>query len=94
MVRLIVCLTPAILVCLIAAFLVPNGGDDWIGVAMILIVIGALISGFCVSQTVYRGLRDPVWAQWLLSIITFVCVALAYVGIGLAGCCGIAAGLS
>lgn len=91
--RFVICLAPAILAILLL-FLGDAVGlkqDFCVSLAIILIAAGAIISGVCVGQKVYKSMKDPKWAAWLLAIITFVCVGIAYLGVGLAGCCGMVA---
>ncbi|MAS92559.1 MAG: hypothetical protein CMO55_05120 [Verrucomicrobiales bacterium] len=90
--RFVLCLAPAILAILLlfVGEAVGMSQDICVSIAIILIGAGAIISGICVGQKVYKAMKDPKWAAWVLAVITFLCVGVAYLGIGLAGCCGMA----
>lgn len=85
--RFIICLVPLVLAPLVMLFLGAKNGDVAIGISMILIAIGAILSATLVSRKVFQAMKEPVWAAWLLSILTFLCVFLGYAGLGLAGGC-------
>ena len=90
--RFVICLVPAILAILLLVIGEAAAMDQeaCVTIAIILIAIGAIISGICVSQKVFKAMKEPKWAAWVLSIITFLCIGIAYLGIALAGCCGVA----
>ena len=90
--RFAICLTPLFLVggiALLAGDNIANesGFSGFLGLIVLLIGIGALLSGFFVGRLVYRAITDPVWLKYILGILVFLIVAVGYAGLGLFGGC-------
>jgi hypothetical protein len=91
---LLICLSPTVLayVILLTGMMSGKkmGSDSWVPILMLLITIGACVSGGFVSARVFRSVVEPVFLKWLLAILTFIGVGLGYFALATAGCCGIA----
>ncbi len=92
--RFALCLSPAILAYIIVVVMgltsALGSEDVMLTVATVLIGIGAIGSGICVGLKVYRSMDSPTWVRWVVSILTFLGVGIAYLAVGFAGCCGLA----
>ncbi len=87
--KFLICLAPAIL----AYILILAGKDRMLGLAVILIAIGGVIAGSCVTVKLHRSMdpqNEATVLKGFLGILTFVGVLVGYFSLGMAGCCGIA----
>lgn len=90
----LLCLAPAILSYVILLISGKAGGEGALSFAMLLICLGALVSGGCVAYHLHRSMEPKGEASSLkifLGILVFLGVGIAYLGVGFAGCCGVAA---
>jgi hypothetical protein len=88
----LICLAPAVLAyaILLASMFGDSLADPAITAVVILLVIGAIVSGLCVGRHVFRAVKDPVFLKWTLAILSFLGVGLGYFAMASEGCCGIA----
>lgn len=88
----LICLAPALLALML--MLLGNWVGEWvIWFAVVLIVVGAILSGACVAGHLHRSMEPKGQSTPLkvvLGILVILGVALAYFGIASAGCCGLA----
>ena len=91
------CLGPALLAYLIAMIMMrmedssTGLSDVMFGLIMVLIFAGAIIAGVCVARKVNAKSKASDGVKGLLVVLTFLGVGIAYLGIGFAGCWGVAA---
>lgn len=91
----LICLAPAALAMLIvlAAGQSANEGALWL--VIILIGLGAILSGACIAFLIQRSMAPKNEASGLkvfLGILAFLGTGAIYLSIGFAGCCGLTMG--
>lgn len=89
----LICLSPSLLAYVIV--LLASSGEMaessvTPSAVILLLIIGALLSGGCVSRHVVRTLGGPVFLKWLFAVLAFAGVATLYFALASVGCCGIA----
>lgn len=90
----LLCLAPAPLAILMMA-LANFIGESAIGLAILFIAAGAILSGVCVTRHLHRSMEPKGQATPLkvfVGILVFIGVGGTYLGIASAGCCAIAMG--
>jgi len=89
------CLAPALaayfVIYLLSSNNRPFGASDdvLIGLVFTLIGIGTIYCATCVARKVFKSIESPGASRWVLSILTFIGVAIGYIAIAFAGCCGV-----
>ena len=66
---------------------IERSGEIVVPIALVLILAGSVITAVCVARLVWRVMSDPAWARWVLSILTFLAVAITYLGLASFGGC-------
>ncbi len=92
----LLCLVPVGLAYLCVLWAGKSTNEDALSAAIILIVVGALVSGTCVTFHLHRGMEpkgEPSGLKIFLGILAFLGTGIGYLAIGLAGCCGLAVSL-
>lgn len=87
----LLCLAPALLAFL-SAMLADYVGEGVIWFALLLIVVGAILSGTCVARHLFRSMEpkgEGTPLKIFLGILVFLGVGIAYLGIASAGCCAL-----
>ncbi len=93
--RFVFCLVPALLACIVAVLAASNSlhgilsTDAAFGIIFVLIGGGAIYCGVTVARRVFRSIKDEGPSRMILSILTFIGVAIGYVTLCGAGCCGV-----
>lgn len=90
----LLCLAPAP-VALLSVMLADYVGEGVIWFALVLIAVGAILSGACVAGHLQRTMEpkgEGTPLKIFLGILVFLGVGLAYFGIASAGCCALVMG--
>lgn len=90
------CLGPALAAYLIILLLSANSGlsvvsqDVLVWMVFILLGFGMLYCATVVARKVLKSKEAPDALTWILTVLTFIGVAIGYIAIAFAGCCGVA----